>query len=178
MPYCLRCRFEYREGLERCPECGGVLADSLLPGVTPETAGPVAVWRSRSPLASGFAQLQLERGGVPSATGAGEIVIFVPAERAEEAQRLLSSAPSEGAESIFLSQIAAVRLTCAACDRVRRVDLENEEFPQACFCGRSYEFGPALEVLNRLRALVREVQEVEFDIELELESEAAEAESE
>ena len=30
MPYCPRCRFEYREGVRACPECGGALAAGSL----------------------------------------------------------------------------------------------------------------------------------------------------
>ena len=173
MPYCIRCRHEYREGLTRCPECGGALTNGLLPareGDRGEAAPPVAVWRSTSPLATALAQLQLERAGIPSASRAAEITLLVPGERAEEAQALLSSVHGEGPGSLLLSQISAVKLTCAECDRVRRVNLRKEEIPQLCSCGRNYDFGPALEVLQRLRSLVREVEDSDFDIELELES--------
>ena len=177
MPYCLRCRFEYREGLVRCPECGAELADALLPaqeGAKGEGALPAAVWRSTSPLAAAFAQLQLERVGIPSAARTAEIMIFVPTERAAEAQALLSTLPSPGPDRILLSQISRIRLMCAECDRVRLVDLRAEEIPQLCSCGRSYDFGPALSVLERLRSIVREVQDADFDFELELESEPTE----
>jgi hypothetical protein len=29
MPFCPRCRFEYRPGIRRCPECGAAMADRL-----------------------------------------------------------------------------------------------------------------------------------------------------
>jgi len=174
MPYCVRCRFEYREGLDRCPECGGELVDAPLPLPKGEGASPAAAWRSTSPLAAAFAQLQLERAGIPSAARAVDIILFVPADRLEEAQALLSSGAGPGSQNLLLSQISTVKLTCAGCDRVRRVNLLHESIPQLCSCGRSYDFGPALSVLERLRSIVREVQESDFDIELEVELEGTE----
>jgi hypothetical protein len=29
MPFCPKCEFEYREGVERCPECGSLLVEKL-----------------------------------------------------------------------------------------------------------------------------------------------------
>jgi rRNA maturation protein Nop10 len=35
MPFCPNCRFEYVAGVERCPDCGAALVDSLPPEPTP-----------------------------------------------------------------------------------------------------------------------------------------------
>ena len=42
MPWCPACRTEYREGVERCPDCGAALVDALEP--EPEAAWDPVGW--------------------------------------------------------------------------------------------------------------------------------------
>lgn len=106
MPFCPECRYEYRPGRDRCPDCDRPLVD-ILP---PEDDSVVDVhWVAVHPLpGSLYAEMVkevLERRGIPcllksdalsSAYGAKgtalpgmEARILVPEERAEEAREIL-----------------------------------------------------------------------------------------
>ncbi len=111
MPYCPNCSYEYVEGIEVCPECGA----QLRPGEPPEEAVPadyVRLITLSDPSAALVFRGTLNEAGIPVivqthgpttgllAVTADDItedyaVLFVPADRLEEAQRLVQAMQTE-----------------------------------------------------------------------------------
>jgi hypothetical protein len=112
MPYCPTCKFEYRRGIARCPDCGDPLLDGALPPPqstplpSPETES-VRLCRVADPAEAEIVHTVLANNGIPSVINffgplTGQLVrvadgvthdyalIFVPRNRLEDAKRLLA----------------------------------------------------------------------------------------
>ena len=68
MPYCPDCRYEYREGVEKCPDCDQKLVDALRDEPEPESKDPNLVCVASYPFEIGAqqAKLRLQSHGIQS----------------------------------------------------------------------------------------------------------------
>ena len=74
MPYCPKCRYEYRAEIEKCPDCDVALVDELSPEKPPVVAqGPVCVAAFLFPVQAEEAKLKLESHSI-EARLSGDIV--------------------------------------------------------------------------------------------------------
>ncbi len=107
MPWCPDCRIEYDAGVETCVDCGAALTDSL----PPEDLGkePVVVLRASTAHEAQVSAATLRAEGIPAYAGppdayipqlgnpvAGvtpELAVWVPADAADAAVRILSLPP-------------------------------------------------------------------------------------
>ena len=64
MPFCPKCRFEYKEGMNECPDCGGPLADELAPEASPEEPNFVPLKNVPSRLYAQMVQEALKNEGI------------------------------------------------------------------------------------------------------------------
>ena len=107
MPYCPRCRLEYRPGVKRCPDCNAELLDGSPP--EPEVSHGVPLVRLcvvADPSEGGVIQAALAESGIPATVRrhgpiTGELgrvtdgmtedyaIVSVPEDRLEEARDLL-----------------------------------------------------------------------------------------
>jgi hypothetical protein len=110
MPYCPRCRVEYRRGFLVCADCGASLVDVLPPeSPAPEVPKeppppPVVVHVANSPLEGEVIKGRLESEGIPAilqyesisvvygitVDGIGATKVLVPASLAERAREVLA----------------------------------------------------------------------------------------
>jgi uncharacterized Zn finger protein (UPF0148 family) len=113
MPYCPNCRFEYKEGISECPDCGARLVDKLEDKSTGTEEEESAENRKFAPLMD-FAsraeaqmlQEALENEGIPSIIkenhtylnlvtaggisqlGGGGVYVWVPKQRLEKSKEI------------------------------------------------------------------------------------------
>lgn len=100
MPYCPKCRFEYKEGMEQCPDCGAPLVDELPEERPPESPHFVPLRNMPSRMYAQMLQEALKNEGIPSMIKGDEgiplrtttmhipvsrITIWVPQKDAEKA---------------------------------------------------------------------------------------------
>ncbi len=110
MPYCPRCRVEYRRGFTLCADCGAPLVDVLPPEPpAPELPKeppppPVVVYVANSPLEGEVIKGRLESEGIPAilqyesisvvygitVDGIGATKVLVPPSLAERAREALA----------------------------------------------------------------------------------------
>jgi hypothetical protein len=105
MPYCPNCKYEYVAGVEQCADCQIPLVDELpaeeMPDVKwaplPALPGPVYAEMVKEALESEGIPCLLQKDALSSAYGAqgtamggSETMLFVPEDRLEEAQAILS----------------------------------------------------------------------------------------
>ena len=64
MPFCPKCRYEYVEGVEVCPDCGVALVDEL-PEEEPPRGKLVPIRRFKSRLYAEMVKDVLDREGIP-----------------------------------------------------------------------------------------------------------------
>jgi uncharacterized Zn finger protein (UPF0148 family) len=124
MAYCAKCKFEYRRGVTRCPDCGGKLVQGELPrekaALPPAETESVQLCRIADPSEAEIVKAALAEAGILSvihehgpitarltrvADGATHdyAVIYVTKNRLEEARRVLAeiqSAPVEWPEGM------------------------------------------------------------------------------
>jgi hypothetical protein len=86
------------------------------------------------------------------------------------AQRVLEGkGPLALPETIGLSQLHRVIITCSECDEGRAVDLLTDRLPEKCAgCGRLFDLSPARAILDRYADIMRSMAEADFEIELEV----------
>lgn len=117
--FCPSCRAEFREGIERCPDCDVDLVHDEPPAPGEPERKLVGVFRTAEPELLPILKGLLESSGIPytirgeellglfPGTGIGLAIdthsraaeVQVPAERAEEARRLLATVDLEEPES-------------------------------------------------------------------------------
>ena len=109
MPHCPKCRFEYTEGVTHCADCGRKLAPGRLPAEldASDRARPVRLCTVPDASAGDILHAILLEHGIPSVVQrsgpiTGELgrvtdgltedyaILLVPANRLEEAQRVLA----------------------------------------------------------------------------------------
>lgn len=66
MPYCPNCRFEYKEGISECPDCGTPLVDKLPEEKPPEGPSFVSLRNLPSRLYAQMLQEALKNEGIAS----------------------------------------------------------------------------------------------------------------
>jgi len=142
MPFCPICKYEYREGIEKCPECDAKLVDQLESAEAIYTSLKSAHTANSSVIA-GMIQEMLEEKGIASVLsnelassiipGLGEIreiKILVPEQRLSEAQELIKAYfednPDPGNFSVCSNCGAKVETDLASCP----------------FCGEKFEEKP------------------------------------
>ena len=104
MPYCPNCRYEYKEGVKECPDCGVPLVEKLTEEF-PEGINYVPLKSLPSRLYAEMVQEALKREGIPSiikgddvgimlgsygTTSLVEVTIWVPEEDVERSEEIAS----------------------------------------------------------------------------------------
>jgi hypothetical protein len=102
MPYCPNCRYEYKEGVKKCPDCGGTLVEKL-PDEFPEGVEYVPFRSLPSRLYAEMLQEALNKEGISSiikgddvgimlgsygTTSLVEVTIWVPKEHLERSEEI------------------------------------------------------------------------------------------
>ncbi len=114
MPWCPRCREEYREGFKVCGECNTELVDRLEPSAGDREEGEPEEWTFLMNVADGpevdIVESLLNSNGLPTMRkhkGAGDftkiymgisnfgIDLYVPKSRLEEANEIIAAKPEE-----------------------------------------------------------------------------------
>lgn len=109
MPFCPSCKYEYRQGINRCPDCNVCLVDELPPEPAPRAAMPtvelVRVASYPYEVMAQEARMRLEREGIYAAISNekigqtdmilawadGGIHVVVPADDAARALEILEN---------------------------------------------------------------------------------------
>jgi hypothetical protein len=107
MSYCPGCKYEYIDGIEKCPDCDMELVSELPVDDEPNM---VAVYKAEDPTEATILYSILEEAGIPVqertvndraldifAGPIGEEAIVVPTEYADEAKRIIEEALASGA---------------------------------------------------------------------------------
>jgi hypothetical protein len=110
MPYCPRCRYEYREGFTKCPDCDAALVDVLLPQENETTSEfpeeAVSCWASDDLIRVDAVCAAVESQGIPcrvsssmhhrafAAFAFGDSLppmhnLMVPASKCDDARRII-----------------------------------------------------------------------------------------
>jgi len=121
MPFCPQCKLEYRSGTVRCPDCGvGLTAEVPEAPAGPRGQPAVRLCRLPDPSAGDIVRAALAEAGIPAFVQrhgpiSGELsrvtdgltedcaIVLVPADRLEEARRILTileSAPVQWPEGM------------------------------------------------------------------------------
>ena len=102
MPYCPNCKYEYKDNIEECPDCGAKLVDKL-EGETFENIKYVPFRSLPSRLYAEMLKEALENEGIPSiikgddvaitygsygTTSAVEVSIWIPEDNLERAEQI------------------------------------------------------------------------------------------
>jgi len=66
MPYCPQCRFEYKKGMKKCPDCGDRLVDKLPEEKSPESPNFVPLRNLPSRMYAQMLKEALENEGIAS----------------------------------------------------------------------------------------------------------------
>jgi uncharacterized Zn finger protein (UPF0148 family) len=77
MPFCPNCRFEYKEGMTKCPDCGASLVDKLQEE-SPQGINYVPLRTLPSRLYAQMLQESLKKEGIPSVIKSDDIAITFP----------------------------------------------------------------------------------------------------
>ncbi len=171
MPFCPNCHIQYVSGTTQCADCGAELTARPSPGVPSslEALRPAELCQAEDMVQLDLIEAQLRATGIPTVRRPRGVALFVPASRLEEAQTALAgqgiSAPLE---TVGLSELHRLRLTCSECDKITVVDLLEERLPAACSCGHVFDLSQARPMLDRYTDIVRTMAEADFEIELEL----------
>jgi hypothetical protein len=103
MPYCPNCRYEYKEDIKECPDCGAFLADKLKEEESPQGINYVPLRTLPSRLYAEMLQEALKKEGIPSiikgddvaitfgsygTTSAVTVTIWVPEEEVEKCEEM------------------------------------------------------------------------------------------
>jgi hypothetical protein len=69
MPFCPKCRYEYRSGMEKCPDCDVSLQDHL-PNPLPDSSNEqidemVPCWQSENAIEADTVRSMLDGNGIP-----------------------------------------------------------------------------------------------------------------
>ena len=75
MPYCPKCRLEYKEGVRDCPDCGATLVDKLEEKESPPDVNYVPLRTLPSRLYAEMLQHALKKEGIPSIIKSDDIAI-------------------------------------------------------------------------------------------------------
>lgn len=96
MPWCPQCRTEFREGFDRCSECGSALVPELPPAPAEVTPGPewVAVGGYATEEEAWIAHGLLEEKGIEAAV-VNRQVVLIPFPQTDTAEVLLLVAPGD-----------------------------------------------------------------------------------
>lgn len=118
MPWCPECRTEYDAGIQRCADCGATLVTEL----PPEDFGrdPVIILRAKNAHEAQVGAATLRSEGIPTyvaspdvylpqlgnpvASVTPEFFVWVPADAAEDARRVLSQPPVSEEELLEAEQ--------------------------------------------------------------------------
>ncbi len=138
MPFCPICRYEYREGIEVCPDCDA----KLVPKLEPEhiSRSLKKAYTTNSPAMAEMIQEMLEEEKIasvlsnelgsaliPVAGESTEIAILVPEEKTAEAQELIKVFFEENPDT-------GEFIVCSNCGA--RVESDLAACP---FCGEAFE---------------------------------------
>jgi hypothetical protein len=78
MPYCPKCRFEYKEDVKECPDCGAPLVDKLPDEESPEGIDYVPLRTLPSRLYAEMLREALKKEGIPSFIKSDDVAITFP----------------------------------------------------------------------------------------------------
>gem|GEM_PF-1568962 len=170
MPYCPNCRTEFVTGMQRCDDCGRELVERLdsRPSASAAAMRPVELCQVNDLVELDLIEAQLRAHGIPSVRRPRSVALFVPTGRAEDARQVLAGKTPGAAETVGLSELHRVRLTCSDCDKVTAVDLLSERVPLACACGHVFDLGEMRGILERYSEVTRQLVNTDYEVELEL----------
>lgn len=77
MPYCPNCRYEYKEDVNECPDCGALLVDKLKEEEPPPSINYVPLRTLPSRLYAEMVQEALKKEGIPSIIKGDDIGIML-----------------------------------------------------------------------------------------------------
>jgi uncharacterized Zn finger protein (UPF0148 family) len=78
MPYCPKCGFEYKAGIEKCPDCGATLVEKLPEEESAQGVDYVPLRSLPSRLYAEMLQEALKKEGIPSFIKSDDIAITFP----------------------------------------------------------------------------------------------------
>lgn len=78
MPFCPKCRCEYKPEVWKCPDCGARLVDELPQDTTPESPNFVPLRNLPSRMYAQMLQEALMREGIPSMIKSDDVAITFP----------------------------------------------------------------------------------------------------
>ena len=78
MPYCPNCRYEYKESIKKCPDCGASLVDKLKEEESPQNINYVPLRSLPSRLYAEMVQEALKKEGIPSIIKSDDIAVTFP----------------------------------------------------------------------------------------------------
>ncbi|KPL00556.1 MAG: hypothetical protein AMJ91_04150 [candidate division Zixibacteria bacterium SM23_73_3] len=97
MPYCPQCRFEYKKGMKKCPDCGAPLVDKL-EKESPQGINYVPLRTLPSRLYAEMLQDSLKKEGIPSIIKSDDIAITFPSHGTTSAVPVSIWVPKDKAE--------------------------------------------------------------------------------
>jgi hypothetical protein len=98
MPYCPNCRFEYKEGLSKCPDCGADLVDQLPEEEPLENPNFVPLRNLPSRMYAQMLQEALKSEGIPSMIKSDDIAITFPSQGTTSAVPVIILVPEKHAK--------------------------------------------------------------------------------
>ena len=76
MPFCPNCKYEYKEDIRKCPDCGSTLVDEL-PGESSEGLNYIPLRSLPSRLYAEMLQEALKKEGIPSIIKGDDVGIML-----------------------------------------------------------------------------------------------------
>ncbi len=95
MPYCPQCRFEYKEGVKKCPDCGASLVDKSEEEEPTQAMEYVPLRTLPSRLYAQMVQEALQKEGIPSLIKSDDIAITFPSHGTTSAVPVTMWVPKE-----------------------------------------------------------------------------------
>ena len=100
MPYCPDCRFEYKEDVSKCPDCGADLVDELPKESTPGSPNFVPLRNLPSRFHAQMLEEALKNEGIPSMIKGDELAIISDFNSPRQVTIWVSEKDAERAEEI------------------------------------------------------------------------------
>ncbi len=174
MAFCPNCRTEYAGGAAKCADCGAALVESPPQGWSlardPQNLRPTELIEVSDQVQLDLMEAQLRAAGIPTVRRPRRVALFVPAAHLRSARRVLEGkTPMAVPETLGLSQLRRIVLTCSECDAGTTVDLVADRLPEKCAeCGHHFDLTAARAVLDRYADIMRMMADADFEIEVEV----------
>jgi uncharacterized Zn finger protein (UPF0148 family) len=98
MPYCPNCRFEYKKGVTKCPDCGATLVEKLPEEESAQGVDYVPLRSLPSRLYAEMLREALKKEGIPSFIKSDDIAITFPSYGTTSAVTVTIWVPKEDVE--------------------------------------------------------------------------------